>query len=486
MNIYIEVITIRKVELNMTEEQKYLIIKKLVETDGNKDRAAKILGYTKRHINRLINGYLSEGKAFFRHGNRGRKPAITLSDSLKNNVLDLYRTKYYDANFTHFSELLKEYEYIDISTSTINNILMRENILSPKARRITKKKMRLSLEAKKIAASSKTEIAKIDENIILLEDAHPRRPRCAFFGEMLQMDASLHHWFGQDKSQLHVAIDDATGHITGAYFDYQETLKGYYNVFYQVLKNHGIPYMFYTDRRTVFEYKLKKSTSIEEDTFTQFGYACQQLGVELKTTSVPQAKGRVERLFETLQSRLPLELRLAGATTIEQANEFLNYYIQKFNAQFAIPINNIKSVFEKQPDNEKINLTLAVLTSRKIDNGHCIRFENNFYKPMDAQGLPVYYHKGTPAMIVKAFDNNIFACINEKVYSLDLIPKHELTSRNFAFSSSVAKPVKRCIPNMTHPWRQATFSKFVNKQKHRYAMDFESAAHSQAKFYALL
>ena len=105
---------------------------------------------------------------------------------------------------------------------------------------------------------------------------------------------------------------------------------------------------------------------------------------------------------------------------------------------------------------------------------------------MDAQGLPVYYHKGTPAMIVKAFDNNIFACINEKVYSLDLIPKHELTSRNFAFSSSVAKPVKRCIPNMTHPWRQANFYKFVNKQKHRYAMDFESAAHSQAKFYALL
>lgn len=483
MNINIEVVTIRKVDLNMTEEQKYTIIKKLVETNGNKDRAAKILGCTKRHINRLIKGYLLGGKSFFLHGNRGRKPANTFPTSIKNNVIDLYRTKYYDANFTHFSELLQEHEDISISTSTINNILMAENILSPKARRITKKKIRLQLEEQKKAAKSKTEIARIDENILLLEDAHPRRPRCAFFGEMLQMDASVHHWFGQDKAQLHIAIDDATGAIVGAYFDHQETLKGYYNVFHQVLRNHGIPYMFYTDRRTVFEYKQKNTPSIEEDTFTQFGYACQQLGVELKTTSIPQAKGRIERLFETLQSRLTVELRLKGITTIEQANKFLNSYIKKFNARFAIPINNIKSVFEKQPDEEKTNLTLAILTGRKIDNGHCIRFENNFYKPLDAQGLPVYYHKGTPAMVIKAFDGNVFACINERVYFLDLIPKHELSSKNFDIKPAF-KPIKRHIPAMTHPWRQAAFAKFIKKQNHRFEQDFESLIQSQALIYA--
>ena len=188
-------------------------------------------------------------------------------------------------------------------------------------------------------------------------------------------------------------------------------------------------------------------------------------------------------MFETLQSRLPLELRLAGVTTIEQANEFLNHYIQKFNARFAIPLKNIKSVFEKQPTDEKINLTLAILTGRKIDNGHCIRFQNNFYKPMDAQGIPVYYHKGTPAMVVKAFDGNIFACINEKVYSLDLIPQHELSSRNFNFLPSVVKPIKRYIPTMNHPWRQSTFAKFVKSQKHHFEQDFESLIQSQALIY---
>ncbi|MGN1156174.1 MAG: hypothetical protein ACI4TK_08355 [Agathobacter sp.] len=86
--------------------------------------------------------------------------------------------------------------------------------------------------------------------------------------------------------------------------------------------------MFYTDRRTVFEYKQSRSTKVEEDTFTQFSYACKQLGVNIKTTSIPQAKGRVERAFQTLQQRLPIALRLAGITKLSEANVFLNSYIK--------------------------------------------------------------------------------------------------------------------------------------------------------------
>lgn len=91
---------------------------------------------------------------------------------------------------------------------------------------------------------------------------------------------------------------------------------------------YGIPYKFFTDRRTVFTYKKKNSPSIDEDTYTQFAYACKQLGIELESSSIPQAKGRVERLNQTLQSRLPIELRLAGISTIDAANEFLNSYIK--------------------------------------------------------------------------------------------------------------------------------------------------------------
>ena len=153
--------------------------------------------------------------------------------------------------------------------------------------------------------------------------------------------------------------------------------------------------MFYTDRRTVFEYKKKNSPKLENDTFTQFSYACKQLGVALKTTSIPQAKGRIERLFKTLQSRLPVELRLAGVNTLEQANEFLNSYIKKFNAQFALPLNPTMSVFETQPSAEKIDLFLSVLTPRVVDAGHSIRFNNHRYRMLDESGIHTNYRKGT-------------------------------------------------------------------------------------------
>ena len=222
---------------------------------------------------------------------------------------DLYRTRYYGCNLTHYSELLEENEHIKVSVSTISSILRKEFILSPKATRSSKKAMKKELKALQSKTKSKKKVAAIQSSILLLEDSHPRRPRCAYFGEMLQMDASIHLWFGDTKTPLHIAVDDATGQILGAYFDEQETLNGYYHVLHQILNSYGIPYQFFTDNRTVFEYKKKNETSVEKDTFTQFGYACKQLGLDIRTSSVAQAKGRVERMFGTLQSRLPVELR---------------------------------------------------------------------------------------------------------------------------------------------------------------------------------
>ena len=300
-----------------------------------------------------------------------------------------------------------------------------------------------------------------------MDEAHPRQPRCSYYGELLQMDASLHEWFGGHKTQLHIAVDDSTGEIVGAYFDEQETLHGYYHVLYQVITQQGIPYQLFTDNRTVFTYKQQKISSVEKDTFTQFGYACKQLGIGIKTSSIPQAKGRVERMFGTLQSRLPVELRLANVTSIKQANEFLASYLKKFNQKFALPHDSIKSVFEKQPADEKINLILAVLSSRKIDNGSCLKYQNQYYLPVDSRGLAVHYRKGTTAMVIKAFDGELYSCINEQVYILEPLPTHKPSSKAFELAELPAKPKKRYIPPMSHPWKQASFEKYMKKQKHR-------------------
>lgn len=446
----------------MNEQQKYEVIKSLVDHNGNKKAAALKIGCTVRTINRLIIKYNDGGKDAFVHGNRGRKPAHTIPDNTINDIITIYNNKYYDATFSYACELLAENDDIHISPSALTNIMYKHHITSPRTTRIVRKRIVNQLKQLQKETSSKKKADEIQTSIVQIEDAHSRRPRCAYFGEMLQMDASLHLWFGESKSQLHIAIDDATGQITGAYFDEQETLNGYYQIFNQILNEYGIPAMFYTDRRTVFEYKQSKSTKVEKDTFTQFSYACKQLGVDIKTTSIPQAKGRVERAFQTLQQRLPIAMRLAGITKISEANVFLNSYIKKYNAKFALPINSTKSVFENQPCKEVINQTLAILTERTVDSGHSIKFNNHHYKTMDERGLQTHFLCGTKGLVIKTFDGQLLFSTDKKVYELDLIPDHELYSKEFDYKAVEAKPQKRNIPKARHPWRNSSFLKFRN------------------------
>lgn len=452
----------------MDEQKKYKVIKHLVDhPDASKDRAALTLGCTRRHINRMLNGYKKEGKAFFVHGNRGCQPATTIPLETRRRVISLYRTKYDGANFQHFTELLDKEEGLKLSRSSVASILEKEYILPPRVTKAKKKKIRKELEQAKKQAKTKKEADSIQANLVNLEDAHPRRPRCAYFGELEQLDASPYEWVPGHIWHLHLAIDDAKGYITGAWFDTQETLNAYYHVFQQILRDYGIPFKFLTDRRTIFTYQKKNSPSVDEDTYTQFAYACKQLGVQLESTSVPQAKGRVERLNQTLQSRLPVELKLAGITTIDAANEFLNSYIKEFNAMFALPLKDSRSVFEVQPEPEKINLILAVLTERTVDSGHAIQFQNNYYSMVDKQGGKVCYRKGTKVMVIKAFDGSLFCCVNDNaVYALEQIPLRAEKSKELDPDVQPPKTKKPYIPPMNHPWRRAAFGNFVRKQAH--------------------
>lgn len=453
----------RKVELSLKEKEKYEIIKKLVETNGNKERARiKLKLKSIRQINRLIAGYKEFGKEFFIHGNRGRKPKHALTDEFKDEIETLYTSKYFDCTYTQFTEYLAERENILLSVPEVGQILRERYILSPRARKITKKNIKKKLQAQKEKSKSKKKIAKIQANIVALEDSHPRQPRCIYFGEEIQTDACIHLWFGNFKTALHAAIDDSTGHVVAAYFDNQETLNGYYNVYYQILVNYGIPYLFKTDKRTVFEYTKKGTTSDEDNTFTQFAYACSQLGTAIQTSSTPEFKPRIERLFESFQLRLIPELRLANITTIEEANNFLPSFLEKYNSKFALCIDDTKSVFEKQPSIQKINLTLAVLARRTIDTGHSICFKKKFYRPVNSFGTPIYFGKGTKCMVIKAFDDSLFVTVEDSIFALEEIPEFEAKSLNF--DKILPKESKRIyIPRMTHPFKRQSFEKFLEK-----------------------
>lgn len=466
----------RKVELSLKENLKYQIIKKLIETNGNKERARIKLGLKSiRQINRLIAGYKEYGKEFFVHGNRGRKPAHALSDEQKNQIEDLYVTKYFDCTYTQFTEFLAERENISISIDEVRCILKERFILSPRSHKKTRKNIKKLLLQQKKNATSKKEIAKIQANIVAAEDAHPRQPRCIYFGEEIQTDACIHIWFGNTKTALHAAIDDSTGYVVAAYFDNQETLNGYYNIYYQILTQFGIPYLFKTDKRTVFEYNKKGTTSDEDNTFTQFAYACNQLGTSIETSSTPEFKPRIERLFESFQLRLIPELRLANITTIEEANAFLPAFLDKYNSKFALCIDNTKSVFEKQPSLQKINLTLAVLSRRTVDTGHSIYFKKKHYRTVNSVGTPIYFGKGTKVMVIEAFDKKLYATVQDNIFALEEIPEVQLKSENFD-EILPTEPKKVYIPRMTHPFKRESFEKFIEKQNLKMQKELEKVS----------
>ena len=457
----------KDIELRPDEQHVYEIIKDLVDRNGNRVKASLILGCHRRSIDRYIIGYLTEGKAFFVHGNRGRPPVHATTDEVSTQVIRLYRDKYYDANFAHFTQLLKSGEGIDLSESTVRRILDGAQILSPQARRKTKR-LFASRQKKPDALHEDAQLnpGQDRNSIVTPAESHPRRPRSTYFGEMIQMDASLHAWFGGFNSTLHLAIDDATSFVVGARFEAQETLRGYYHVFHQILTSQGIPYRFYTDRRTIFEYRKSSSTDVANDSFTQFSYACMQLGVELLTTSVPQAKGRIERLISTMQSRLPIELRLKKVTTIEQANDVLPLLIADYNAMYALDMNSFRSVFEAAPSLEDIDRFLAVIAPRTVDTGHSIRFENQAYRTVNCDDLAISLRSGTKGLVIRTFYGDLFFSSEDRIYALVPIPSHEPVSKDLDPATPQRTRKERYIPPLSHPWKQASFNAYLRKVAH--------------------
>lgn len=446
----------------MTESKKYLVIKAVCEGKKQKNRACVELGLSRRQINRLVSAYQEKGKKAFVHGNRQKTPTHAMPLEIQEKIIKKYQNYgQLKPNVVHFCELLAEEEKLIYSDTTIRKRLYKAGYLSPKTQRKTKR--RLKQEAKqnnKHRDETLPYLPTASDFLELPDKTHPSRPRKKFRGELIQMDASQFYWFGNRETHLHVAIDDASGDIVGAYFDTQETLNGYYNVLNQILETHGIPFQFLTDKRTVFTYASSQSKKLEEDTFTQFGYACHQLGIAIETSSIPQAKGRVERLNQTLQSRLPIDLQRNNISTIDQANRYLKRWIKNFNIKFGRKAT--ESVFEKAPKPSQRNLLLARVSERAVDSGHHIRYHNHFYLPVEGK-QPILFSRKTKALVIEAFDGEIYLNIADKIFSTKRLLKHEVQSKEFEGREETKKERRKYIPPQSHPWKLASFKQYLHK-----------------------
>lgn len=347
--------------LKQKDVKRAALIEACIKGECTIKQVAIALGISERRVKQIKKEVKENGIKSIQHGNRGRKPKNTISNEIIEKILNLRCSYEYEiSNFKHFQELLKERENIDISYSALYKILRNAGIKSPKKHRKTK--------------------------------LHHRRKRKECEGMMLQADGTPFEWFedGQ-KYSLHGFIDDATGKITGLYMCKNECLLGYLEVLRQTLENYGIPISIYPDKYSVFfpPKKVNDHITIEEQLngrqkgITQFGRIVEELGIDMFAANSPQAKGRIERLWETLQSRLITEFRINNIKNMDDANKFLIQYIEKYNSKFAIEPSNKKSLFLKLPKRYNLDELLCVRFERTIDNAGVFSINNTKFQVLD-------------------------------------------------------------------------------------------------------
>lgn len=396
------------------------VAERLIEGEMKVRGAAEVLMLSTRQVIRIKERVKRFGPGAVIHGNRARKPINAVEDNIKSMVVELKSKKYPGTNFSHFTELLSEKEKIDLSRPTVHRILREAGIVSPKKKKKTR--------------------------------THRYRKRKDCPGMMVQLDASPYRWLGEDGLSLHGAIDDATGKVLGLYLCRQETLKGYFEVARQMIKGFGIPMSAYSDRHTIF-FSPKDKLTIEDDLegkrepYTQFSQAMDELGVRMIPAGSPQAKGRIERLWGTLQDRLTQEFILNGIKDVRSANKFMATYIKKFNRRFSV-VPKGEPVFRKPGKGTRLDHILCRKYSRKLDGGSAFSYGGKYYQLVSGGKVAPTIPRSRVSVLTSE-RIGIKASYSGKVYSVA-----RLEARPKAAGEIKAKK-KRVYKRMasSHPWK---------------------------------
>ncbi len=391
-------------------------------------QAAELLGICERQVKRLKGGMLKEGLAFLAHKNRGLKPKHALSQETRDQIINHALQDYRKASCEHMAELLELYQKISVSSRTIRRVLAQAgipNIRSHKAARRRRSRDRMPQE-----------------------------------GMLVQCDASPYDWL-EDRGprlSLHGAIDDATGKVMGLFFRMQEDTIGYLQILLQMLKNHGIPRSLYSDRHSIFFSPRTGKLSIEEElagktvNLTQFGRALEELQITHIPARSAQAKGRVERLWETLQGRLVIELRLAGISEIKSANAFLQSFLVRFNKRFAVAAADPELALRPAPAERMLSRIVCLKEERRASNGSTISFEGNTYRLIDQRGNAALLHPRSKVVVLIQLDGSIGALYKDKPYSLESCCRQPSVSEKQNLPPR--EQVKSAKPAKDNPWRK--------------------------------
>lgn len=421
--------------LNMSSKElsRLEVMHRLSEKRMRQQEAGRILQLSVRQIKRLLQAYRRQGAAGLVSKHRGRKSNNRLSEELKRKALNLLKTKYQGFGPTLAHEKLVEKDKLKLSDESVRKLMVEEGLW--KARK-----------AKQVAV-------------------HQLRERRACFGELVQIDGSPHDWFEgrAEPCVLLVFIDDATGKLvqlrfveSESFFSYGEAAEGYF-------KRYGKPVAFYSDKNSIFRVN-QPSTGVSQ-TMTQFGRAMQELDIQILCANTPQAKGRVERVIQTLQDRLPKEMRLRSIHSPEAGNAYLPEFMQDFNARFGEDPRSSVDMHRSLTAKDELTRILTWQETRSVSKNLTIQFEKVVYQIQTDR--PSYALRNALVTVCLDAQQEITISYNGKslpytIYHRQAKQAEVVSAKNLdSLLKEKRLPTK---PAPDHPWRKG-FTTSLSKRR---------------------
>jgi len=411
--------------ITMTQKElsRYEVIKRLIQKEINGTEASKQLSLSTRQTRRLKANVEKYGVKGIVHRNRGRESNRKISEEKVNEIKKIIGENYRDFGPLFASEKLGENHQIKIGKEKLRQLMIEWKFWRPKPRKKNK-------------------------------EYRSWRQRKEYYGEMEQFDGSYHEWL-EDRAPaccLLASIDDAMGKITGLRFVHDEGVIPVFTFWKNYLQREGKPLKIYLDRLSTYK-NTHKSVFDDPNVLTQFQRAMKDLDIELISAYSPQAKGRVERLFGTLQDRLVKELRLAKISDIEKANRFLEkVFIPKFNAKFSVLPQKKGNLHRSLNRFEKAHLDkiLSVQNTRIVNNDFTIRFKGKWFQLSETQ--PTLVLRKDKVQIEERIDGSTFISLRNKYLNYTVLPARPEKIKIKVAALTRTKSTWK--PPANHPWRK--------------------------------
>lgn len=421
-------------KMSVKELSRLEVMQRLSETRMSQKEAGRMLKLSTRQIKRLLKAYRKKGAAGLISKHRGRKGNNRLAESVKKQALNLLKTKYKGFGPTLAHEKLVEKEKLKLSDESVRKLMIEEGLWQPR-------------KAKKVVT-------------------HQLRERRACFGELIQIDGSPHDWFEgrAEACVLLVFIDDATGKLVQLRFTESESFFSYCEAAADYFRREGKPVAFYSDKLGVFRVNLPSTGTGEA--LTQFGRAMQELDIQIICANTPQAKGRVERIIQTLQDRLPKEMRLRKISSMAEGNAYLPLFMQELNQRFVVEARSSVNAHRPLIAKEDLAHILTWQETRTLSKNLTLQFEKVVYQIQTQR--PTYAMRQALVTVCKDAQHNITILYKGKALPYTIYHRQAKQAELVAtkqLDQVLNEKRAPTIPAPDHPWRKG-FATPLSK-KHR-------------------